>query len=277
MEFAEFQGITLPEARNYDIVLFGEGTGSAIINGAFTCDVCFVDGKHVIKSAKTLIGDRHRVFTRDHYNNIRIYGAKVDRVQIIPVKEYNEICISEITARDSSVSLVVNTDKSFCPFTVKYGEESGRYHTSVEGFKGNTAHIDGLKCASDYYFVIEAVIKGETVRSEEYRVRTLEAVDDSIDPPGAFAIESETAFECAQITFDRVPGAEYFEIAVSNDGEVFDRTVTDIRFNPYKGGGIFACDKTALTLESGRSYILKMTAYRAHRPISVSNKIRVTI
>ena len=274
---AYFRGINLPEAEDYDIVIYGSGEGSARINNVYETGISFIDGKCVIKNAKTLISDRAFAFTRDHYNNIALTGCRADRIEIVAVNEFRSPKVREITLRDRSVTITLDADRSFCPFEVLYGQARGVYTHRVSGFKGRRADINGLGPSRTYYFKVRYMISGDGYTTDEMALTTLPDVIRPAADVKEFTISAVTAFECAQITYSRVPEADRYEVLVSKDGSDFNDRIADVIFNPYKGSGIFTEDKTSLSLESGHTYTLKMNAYKDNRLVATSNDITATV
>ncbi len=92
--------------------------------------------------------------------------------------------------------------------------------------------------------------------------------------PVALNIMATTAFELVQVTFPKIPGAEYYRIDYGSSSGFYQNTVTDIRFNPYKGSEPFLADKTAFTF-TGTTCYLQMSAWQGDRRIACSEEIAV--
>ncbi|MGM9636855.1 MAG: beta-L-arabinofuranosidase domain-containing protein [Eubacteriales bacterium] len=89
-----------------------------------------------------------------------------------------------------------------------------------------------------------------------------------------FTVSARTAFELIQVTFPKIPGADRYRIDYGTSSGFYQNTLSDIRFNPYKGSAPFAADKTAFTF-TGTTCYLRMSAWHGDRKITESEEIRV--
>lgn len=273
--FYEFSFVTVPKAQSYEIVIRGAGSGRAVINGIKTFDIDMKNGDHVI----SIDADSSaRGFHYTHYNNVRVYGAEACSIEVRPMNMTKQLVLRELSVRSHAVKLQVNADRSFCGFEVLVGTEPGKYFLTACGFKGNSAVINSLESEKEYFIKVKAHIEGEEVFSEEISVKTLKEDPEKSASftPALLEISHETAFESAIFTFDRVEGAEYYEIDYQTEGEEYVRRVTDIIFNPYKGSGCFTKDKTSLTLaDMSKKYTCVMSAYKENTCIARSKLLSV--
>lgn len=107
----------------------------------------------------------------------------------------------------------------------------------------------------------------------EDEISALSAIIEKPEIPD-FRVSARTAFELIQVTFPKVPGADHYRIDYGTSSGFYQNTLTDIRFNPYKGSSPFTADKTAFTF-TGTTCYLRMSAWHGDHKITESEEIRV--
>ena len=277
--YYEFSSVTLPKARDYELVLSGEGEAEVHINGAFFSRVSFKDGKCRLCGLSELNVRDEMAFDSRHYNNIRVYGARVHSLEILPVSEFKELVIKEISVTDSSVKVKVNADRSFCPVTLKCGKRIGEYDITVSGFKSDTAYVNCLESGESYYIELSALINGEIFSTKPMRITTLELPEEerALAKTDVIPCRALPFYNGVSIEYSKVKGAEYYEVWYTTERGKYTSAVSGFRFNPYKGSFCFEKDILSLSLERGREYHLRLKAFNGKCQIAQSRELFIKI
>lgn len=168
-KYLEFDNIIVPMADNYKLTINGSGSGKVIINGKYEQDIDLASGSMDVESLKEKLSGFFK-FDAKQYNNIRFTGAKVDSIEVTPIKRE----ITEVTAyADRTVDRIrvsTNLDAQETPYRVLYGTEPSVYTNTVRGFESDIAILTGLDADQTYYVKVVASIMGVDKSSPEITV-----------------------------------------------------------------------------------------------------------
>ncbi len=276
--FYEFSNITLPKAENYNAVIKGEGEGELCINGKAVIPVKFEKGIAKIRLLKSLISERDFAFDFEHYNNIRVYGAKADILEIVPVNPLSKIAVKELTVSSCKAELLLNISGEYCSYKVSWGEKSGEYTCEAEGFSGERAVISALESSKHYFAKVSGFLNGVYTESAEITFDTLENDREDTAVSQLEILGVYPFYEGVSVEYKRVPNAEYYEIwRESAKGEI-NKRICGFIFNPYKGSHCFESDVLSFSADGDikkQCFVLK--AFKNGVCIASSKKIKFNL
>lgn len=176
-DIQEFKNIAVPQAEEYFLTIRYSGSGSLrfVMNGKDMGSQTFSASEEITRIAdlKGMITDSNFQFNEEHINNIRFVGndaVEILSVTVTPVSALEAVSVSSVTSGEGSFSVTSNIDRQTAQYAILYGTESGSYTTTASGFHDGTATVTGLESGM-YYFVLQTVLNGQTVVSEEQRVQ----------------------------------------------------------------------------------------------------------
>ncbi len=204
-------------------------------------------------------------FAPEQYNTVRLENAIATSLTVRPVGE--AMISAALTLSQSSVKISTTADPQTGAVYGEFLDADENVLLTVRGLEEQTVlpRIYPLNAVS---LRIRQQLGDKLLTADPLVL----SAPVSIAPTVRFTVSADTAAEIVRIRFPRIDGADRYMIAWGH-GETVTDWETNIRFNPYKGGGCFEADITAFSVPGGGSVTLRLYALREGTLIAVSQDL----